>query len=79
MYLYKYEVKKGSDGEHSYKTGILRDNVIETESKQCKKPVVRKYFSKPKTGMFSFCWEKKVEYEFYVPEGTIEYSKEVLN
>jgi len=79
VYLYKYKVESNSDDEGSCETNIVRENVIETESQKCTNPVLRKYVKKAKTGIFSFCWQQEVEYEFYVPEGTIDYSKEVLN
>lgn len=79
VYLYKHEIPNDSTEEKSYEGAILREKAVETESKTCKRPVLRKYIKKPKTGVFSFCWREEVEYEFYVPEGTIDYSKEVLN
>lgn len=73
VYSYKYEVDNpyGSDGE-SFETKTVSGNVIETESSQCQKAVLRVYERKPKTSVWTFCWETQVEYEFYVPEGTID-------
>ena len=79
VYLYKYNIENDSDKEQSYKSNIIRDNVIETETENCVKPVLRKYVSKAKTGIFSFCWQEEVEYEFYVPIDAIEETGVTIN
>lgn len=73
VYSYKYEVDNpyGSDGK-SFETKTVSENVIETESSQCQKAVLRVYEREAKTNIWTFCWVKQVEYEFYVPEGTID-------
>ena len=75
VYTYRYEVKdKYNLGGKSYEMATLSDNVTEVESKECKKPVLKVYEKKPKRSWITFAFgsSSKVEYVFYVPEGTIK-------
>ena len=79
VYTYRYEIKdKYNLGGKSYETDTKSGNVTEVESKECKTPVLKVYERKPKRSWitFSFGHSPKLEYVFYVPEGTIQ--KEII-
>ncbi len=79
VYTYRYEVKDKYDlGGKSYETDTKSENVTEVESKECTKPVLKIYKRKPKRSWITFAigQPSKLEYVFYIPEGTIQ--KEVI-
>lgn len=80
IYSFRYQVDNKYDLSGSaYETDTLSNNVTEIESKDCKKPVLKIYESKPiknKWISFSLFDETIKEYVFYVPEGTIQ--KEII-
>lgn len=73
-YSYRYEVNdKYNLGGKSYKVGTVSENVTEIESSECDKAVLQVYKVKPKVTFVSFgLGASKIEYVFYVPEGTIQ-------
>lgn len=78
-YTYRYEVDSefGTETSKEYETRTLTSgNVQEVEDPNCKVPVIREYYRKGKSSIWTFALcTGQCKYVFYVPEGTI--SKDV--
>ena len=83
-YLYAFDNMESYELEgQAYEEDYITsggDEIKVYESDECDKPVLKKFVSKGKSGIFSFAiGTNNVEYVFFIPTGTVLEEKQIWN